>query len=572
MERIGKVVGTHDSALLNVQRLIESRLLIQANSGGGKSYAIRKLLEVTHDKCQQIVIDVEGEFHTLRERYDFVLAGKGRECPAEPRSASMLARKVLELGVSIIIDIFELKAHERAQFIRIFLDAMIGAPRSLWHPALVVVDEAHLFAPQVGSAECTSAVIDLMTRGRKRGFCGVLATQRISKLHKDAAAEANNKLIGRSAQDIDMKRAADELGFTTREQQHSLRTLAPGHFWAFGPAISESVTEIAIDKVLTTHPTAGAREVPAPPARKQVQVILAKLADIPKEAEEELRTVDQYRQRVRELEIEVRKKPAPAADDAALKAAEARGFARGTQELKVALKRSEQLASKLKKIAELARDDKFLILDHPNSQKEEQYHSEAVVRTNHDQHQKSREELRENKPRPEFNIEIDLGKLSNPQQRILNELATLKALGIHAPDRAQLGLMCGYTNPRSGGFSEPLKQLQERGLISYPGTSRIAITDLGLDRADADQSIPANSKELQQRLMQKLKGTCAKILNALIEAYPNSMERDLLGSSLGYKNPRSGGFSEPLRSLYLLGLVDYPDRGHVVATKLLFLE
>ena len=31
---------------LDLPRLIETRLLIQANSGGGKSYLIRKILEV----------------------------------------------------------------------------------------------------------------------------------------------------------------------------------------------------------------------------------------------------------------------------------------------------------------------------------------------------------------------------------------------------------------------------------------------------------------------------------------------------------------------------------------------
>lgn len=88
-------------------------MLVQANSGAGKSWAIRRLLEQTHGHCQQIILDVEGEFYTLRERYDYILARAGKEdrdCPAEPRSAHLLARRVLELGVSAIVDIYELHA------------------------------------------------------------------------------------------------------------------------------------------------------------------------------------------------------------------------------------------------------------------------------------------------------------------------------------------------------------------------------------------------------------------------------------------------------------------------------
>jgi hypothetical protein len=57
-------------------------MLIQANSGGGKSRAIRQLLEQTHGRVQQLVLDPEGEFATLRERFDYVLAGRGAEAVA----------------------------------------------------------------------------------------------------------------------------------------------------------------------------------------------------------------------------------------------------------------------------------------------------------------------------------------------------------------------------------------------------------------------------------------------------------------------------------------------------------
>jgi len=200
---------------IDVNKLVESRLLIQANSGAGKSWAIRRLLEQTYGRVPQIVLDVEGEFHTLREKFDYVLAGqKGGDCPADTKSAALLARRLLELNVSAIVDIYELGV-QRARFVRLFLESLVNAPKELWHPLIIVVDEAHMFCPEAGQCESANAVIDLMTRGRKRGFCGVLATQRIAKLHKDAAAECNNKLIGRSALDIDMKRASAELGFTT---------------------------------------------------------------------------------------------------------------------------------------------------------------------------------------------------------------------------------------------------------------------------------------------------------------------------------------------------------------------
>ena len=153
---------------------------------------------------------------------------------------------------------------------------MVNLPKTLWHPCLVIVDEAHTFCPQKGKSESMGSVIDLCTRGRKRGYCPILATQRLSKLHKDAAAECNNKLIGRTGLDVDMRRASDELGLSTKADMLKLRELDPGEFFAFGPAISKSVIKINVGNVKTTHPKPGSRHlVSPPPATGRIKKILS---------------------------------------------------------------------------------------------------------------------------------------------------------------------------------------------------------------------------------------------------------------------------------------------------------
>jgi uncharacterized protein len=132
-----------------------------------------------------------------------------------------------------------LKLAERRQFIKLFLDSLIHLLRELWRPTLVILDEAHIYCPEHGSgeAESTEAVISLMSQGRKRGYAGIIATQRLSKLHKDAAAEANNVIIGRTWLDADQARAGDALGLSKADRL-KLRDLDQGEFYAFGPAFS----------------------------------------------------------------------------------------------------------------------------------------------------------------------------------------------------------------------------------------------------------------------------------------------------------------------------------------------
>ncbi len=285
----------------NLDKLMESRLLVQANSGGGKSWAIRRLIEQSHGKVQHIIIDLEGEFLTLREKYDFLFAGKGGDVEISVKTAALLARKILELGVSTIIDLSDMHAHERKPFLRIFAESLLNVPKENHGDCMIIIDEAHQFAPEKGQSEAAGAVIDLCTRGRKRYLCTVLATQRISKLAKDAAAECNNKLIGRSAQDVDMKRAADELGFSTKEQLLSLRHLEPGEFYVFGPAISNEVQKLKIGTVETTHQRKrGVERKPIAPTAK-IKEILGKLADLPQEAQKEAQTIAELKAEISTL-------------------------------------------------------------------------------------------------------------------------------------------------------------------------------------------------------------------------------------------------------------------------------
>lgn len=207
------VLGTFSDppgqARIDLPRLLETKLLLQAGSGFGKSWALRRILEQTAGEVQQLVVDPEGEFSTLRERHGYVLAAvTGGDVVAHPRTAGLLARRLVEMKVSAVLDISELKKPERRRFVRLFLEELMGLPRAMWTPLLVAIDEAHEFAPEKDESESLGAVVDLATRGRKRGFSMLAATQRIGKFSKDAAAELHNKLVGFTSLDIDVKRAA----------------------------------------------------------------------------------------------------------------------------------------------------------------------------------------------------------------------------------------------------------------------------------------------------------------------------------------------------------------------------
>ena len=61
--------GTGAPATLDLEELLATRLLVQGNSGSGKSHLLRRLLEQSAPWVQQAIIDPEGDFVTLAERF-----------------------------------------------------------------------------------------------------------------------------------------------------------------------------------------------------------------------------------------------------------------------------------------------------------------------------------------------------------------------------------------------------------------------------------------------------------------------------------------------------------------------
>lgn len=265
---IGKVAGSRTDFCINMERLMATRMFIQAASGGGKSYALRRLLEQTHGKVQQIVIDPEGELVTLADKFGFlVLAADSQEAPLRPHSADRVADMLQMSGHSAILNLEGFEVEDMQAFVGNFVRGLMNLPKSRWRHMLVVVDEAQLFAPQQDKAESKKPMLDLAARARKRGICPVMATQRISQLHKGVVAHLDNKLVGLTTLENDVERAAEQLGMRTQHAAQVLRALHPGEFLAYGPALTYDVTKVVIGPVLTKHGALG-RFTGKPPRKR----------------------------------------------------------------------------------------------------------------------------------------------------------------------------------------------------------------------------------------------------------------------------------------------------------------
>lgn len=540
-------IGTADTKKLRLDlpSLVDTRALIQANSGGGKSWWLRLLVERAAKHVQVIILDPEGEFATLREKVDLALVGQGGEMATDVRSAGLLARKLVEVRVPAIVDLYDLRLDQRRAYVRQFLEALMAVPRAHWHQVLVIIDEAHLFAPErsAGDAESTQAVIALMSQGRKRGFAGIISTQRLSKLHKDVAAECNNVVIGRTWLDTDQQRAGDLLGMSKPDRQ-ALRDLAPGEFFAFGPAfVANGVVRFHSDQVATTHPKTGERhklEVPKPSAA--IQEVVSQIGDLPAQAEQEAKDLTALQRKVRELEQQLRARPVQLQAQPVETRVEIPVFKNGeVGRLESAVGQLATIGTQLVDAGETLRaaagDISGALRAVVNRPAPPMPRPQIVTA-----------------PKPaQTQRQVIVQPAGDPDRKLAKaERAILTVLAQRGSrTKRQLAVQTGYA-VKGGGFNNAISALTTAGLASRRG-DELAITDAGVQALGDYEPLPTGAA-LAQHWLSQLPKAERSILETLVRAHPGMMTKDAVAEWTGYE-ASGGGFNNAISRLRTLELI-----------------
>lgn len=110
--------------------------------------------------------------------------------------------------------------------------------------------------------------------------------------------------------------------------------------------------------------------------------------------------------------------------------------------------------------------------------------------------------------------------------------------------------------------------MRSAGLIEYPMSGHIGLTEFGADHAEAPTS-EISRDAFHEAVRAKLSGPQLRLLNPLIEAYPAPLSSDELATAADYSTS-SSGFANLKGNMRSLGFIDYPTPGYVRAEDWLF--
>jgi hypothetical protein len=544
---------------------LEHHVAFLGKTGSGKSNAAKVIVEDSLDAGERVcILDPTGAWWGLRlgatgkpSKYPVVIfGGLHGDVPIGREHGAAVAEVVATSSTPAVIDTRLMTVGERTQFFTAFAQTLLRKNKG---PLRLVVDEAHVFAPQgrvadPRSGEMLHAANNLVSLGRSIGLRIMLISQRPAKLHKDSLTQVETLVAMRVIAPQDRKAVEDWIGDQADKDQGkeivaSLPSLKTGDAWVWSPEIG------FLDRV--HFPIARTYDSGKAPTGDEggpeLQPLkLDEVNALLDQAAAELKANDP-----RYLKGEIARLQRELAE--AQRAGDWPDQRGDVEQLKAdlfeALGRAEDANERLEEIAGVIARPARVVKVVPARFALEEFRGKAaeVVPTERADPKTVDRPARGRSPAASSDA---ADGLPGPQRQLLGAVAWWAAHGHLEPTKAQVAAIAGW-RVTSGHLKNVAGRLRTLGFIAYPRAGRFRLTEKG--RAAAPE--PDLGRGLHDGVREVLSGSQRTVFDFLLRN-PGSQKRDYLARACGWE-PTSGHVKNVLGSLRSLQVIDYPVAGEV---------
>lgn len=573
---------------------ITQTIAILAKRGVGKTYTASVLAEeFVEAKLPFCVIDPTGAWWGLRVLADgkpglpvIIIGGKHGDIPLESTAGKLIADLIVDNPGFYVLDLsfFDSNANQD-RFATDFAERLYRRKQSEREPLHLFVDEADSFAPQRpyrGQERMLGAYEALARRGRLYGIGMTLISQRPAVINKNVLSQIEVLIALQTTSPHDrtaLEAWAEGHGTPAqvKEFMGTLASLGLGEAWIWSPSWLELFRRVQIRKRLTFNSSATPkvgeiRREPKALAPVDIEQLRKKMA----ETIERVKTDDPkiLHQKIAEL----KRHKCPVVNQAPVKIERIKVPMVGKRALE-GLKKSE---TSMKRILAAIKDANARTAEHiviveknflkfsGELAKAESKNVEVVSRVGEVSvgrvapgPERERQHMAVPPPKPRFdsspplNLEKGMGF---GERKILIAIAQFPN-GI-TPEH--IAVLTGYKATSRRTY---LQQLSQREYITKSGENFFA-TEKGIaELGSSFEPLPTGS-ELREHLKRTLPAGEAKIFNVLLEAYPNTVSRDVLMELTGYKQTSIRTYLQYLNARKVIETVS----GEVKAADKLFEE
>ncbi len=553
--------------------VLTDHLGVLAKTGAGKTYLAKGIVErLLAQKKRVCIIDPKDAYWGLKSSADgkspgfpvIIFGGPHADVPLLATHGKVLGEAVATTEMQCVICTKGMPEAERIRFLTDFFQT-IDQKNS--HPIHLIIDEAHMMAPQKPLGEMqrlTHWTSELVSGGRGMGIRVILLSQRPARLNKDVLTQCEALVAMRMTgpQDRDAVKAwiedhADkEKGKEIIASLPSLPT-GEGWFWAPTRGILKRVKFPAIQTYDSSKTAkdgkADAKATLAPVDLEALQVKLGKAkADIDANDPKALKA------RVADLEKQLRTRAptAPSAPAVDLTHEKSLAFNAGWA---AAMKDvAKERAANAKVFANLRATLERAMAGIPTSEIAPPQAPSAPLPI----------AWVERRPTATAERREPTEGVTRPQQKVLDALAWWLALGKESPTVSMIAVVCGW-RPSSTSTSNRVSELVTAGYVARNGPGTASLTGSGRSLVDIPEI--GSQDELHRSVRGVLTAPQIRAFDVMIAHYPEEISVKTVANEVGWEET-STSTSNRLSELCTMDIVTRPKPGIVRAADWLFVE
>lgn len=536
--------------------------LILARKRVGKTYTAHVMAEemVKHG-LPWVAIDPTGAWWGLTSSKDgrseglpvVVIGGPHGHIPLEPLAGKVIANLVVDHPGWYVIDLSRLDhRHEEIRFAGDFGHQLYRRKQRNPTAMHLWLDEADMFVPQKLPKNATgmfSAYDAIVRRGGVYGIGVTLISQRPALVNKDVTTQCETLIALQTSAPEDQDPILDWVSRNgskeqVREMRQSLASLRVGEAWFFSPD-----TGIFKKIHIRERETFNSSATPKPGAKPIEPKVFAQV-DLDELGEEVRATVERTRQ---EDPMYLRSRIADLERQVKVVSAQPVLTIKPPVEVEVAVPvlTDEQMIV-IRGFGEQFRDVASQALTITGEMmKALNLVSDGLKRRK----TSFPPQVRQSTPAPPSRqVSSDGTTLHPKQQAILDVLAWMRSVGLHAPKRYIVAFLSGQS-PKSSAFDGHLRSLRDNGCLYYAEDDRLTLLDLGIQFAHTP-FVPLTTSDLHNAVLSKLPAKQRAVLSVLLSAFPNAVERSVLAEQTN-QSRTSSAFDGHCRALRDFGIVEF---------------
>jgi hypothetical protein len=224
-------IDSENTLALDINAFVGRSAALLGITGSGKTNTAAVLIEeLLICGLPLTIVDIEGEYWGLKERFEILVAGRSEhsELRIGPENAAQIAEISLTRNISVILDLSGYSQEESYEFLIEYFTRLWEVAEKERKPYQVILEEAHEWLPQGVRTPLKSILTRIALRGRKRGLGIILMSQRSAKVEKDVLTQTSLLFLHKVVHPTDMKVYCDLIPLPTKEVEQAIGGLQPG--------------------------------------------------------------------------------------------------------------------------------------------------------------------------------------------------------------------------------------------------------------------------------------------------------------------------------------------------------